>query len=216
MHPHQQLVRQFHETFGLTINDTPTLSPKDDALRINLIQEELDELKEGIANNDRVEIADALADLAYVIYGAGVTYGFILLDPFVMEATIPGMELRLSGIESALRDGSQVAVQCGLESLLEDVNYFAEIHEIPLDAVFTEVHRSNMSKLWTDVEVEITTGDELDGVSEVEHEGNTYTFVGGDSSRLWLVKRADGKVLKSPSYSPADIVGVLARQKNEG
>ena len=47
-------------------------------LRVDLIQEELDELKEGIVNDDLVEVADALADLLYVVYGAGAAFGINL------------------------------------------------------------------------------------------------------------------------------------------
>lgn len=49
-------------------------------------------------------------------------------------------------------------------------------HGIDLDAVFSEVHRSNMTKLWEDGTVK---------------------------------KRDDGKILKPPTYEPADIQGVL-------
>ena len=47
-------------------------------LRIDLIQEELDELKEAIKNNDLVEVADALTDILYVTYGAGHAFGINL------------------------------------------------------------------------------------------------------------------------------------------
>jgi len=44
-------------------------------LRIDLIQEELNEFKEAINNNDIVEVADALTDILYVTYGAGHSFG---------------------------------------------------------------------------------------------------------------------------------------------
>ena len=44
-------------------------------LRIDLIEEELNELKEAIKNNDIVEVADALTDILYVTYGAGHSFG---------------------------------------------------------------------------------------------------------------------------------------------
>lgn len=47
-------------------------------LRVDLIEEELDELKEAIANDDLVEVADALTDLLYVVYGAGAAFGINL------------------------------------------------------------------------------------------------------------------------------------------
>ena len=39
-------------------------------LRMDLIEEELDELQYGLDNQDMVEVADALTDLLYVVYGA--------------------------------------------------------------------------------------------------------------------------------------------------
>lgn len=69
-------VAEFHETFDLPVLDKPQLIPEDRAqLRINLLTEELRELKEAIANDDLVEIADALCDLQYVLSGAILEYG---------------------------------------------------------------------------------------------------------------------------------------------
>ena len=51
-------------------------------LRINLIEEELDELQMAVDNQDMVEVADALTDLLYVVYGAGHAFGIDLDDCF--------------------------------------------------------------------------------------------------------------------------------------
>ena len=40
-------------------------------LRYNLIKEELDEFEKSIKEKNLTEVADALTDLLYVIYGAG-------------------------------------------------------------------------------------------------------------------------------------------------
>ena len=69
----------FMKTFGQEIKNKPSFSTeKINQLRISLIQEELDELKEAIANKDLLEVADALTDLLYVIYGAGHAFGINL------------------------------------------------------------------------------------------------------------------------------------------
>ena len=69
-------VSEFHSVFELPIRDTPTIPAKDRCdLRVNLLQEELNELKQAIADNDLVEIADALADLQYVLSGAVLEFG---------------------------------------------------------------------------------------------------------------------------------------------
>ena len=69
-------VAKFHETFDLPVLTEPTIpAPERCMLRVNLLQEELDELKEAITDNDLVEIADALCDLQYVLSGAIHEFG---------------------------------------------------------------------------------------------------------------------------------------------
>lgn len=69
-------VADFHRTFHLPILAKPAIPHEDRCrLRINLLQEELDELKEAIAAKDLVGVADALADLQYVLSGAVLEFG---------------------------------------------------------------------------------------------------------------------------------------------
>ena len=72
-------VKNFMETYGQEIkNKSEFPNEKIIKLRIDLIQEELDELKEAIKQNDIVEVADALTDILYVTYGAGHSFGIDL------------------------------------------------------------------------------------------------------------------------------------------
>src|SRR5208337_1253821 len=90
-------VREFHEAFGLPILSYPMFPTEDRReLRARLEAEELEELFHADKKHNLVEIADAAADLIYVILGRCLEYG------------------------------------------------------IPIDLVFDEVHRSNMSKLGED------------------------------------------------------------------
>ncbi len=69
-------VAKFHDTFNLPIVDEPGIpAPERCMLRVNLLQEELNELKEAIAENDLVEVADALCDIQYVLSGAILEFG---------------------------------------------------------------------------------------------------------------------------------------------
>ncbi|MEC4891122.1 MAG: MazG nucleotide pyrophosphohydrolase domain-containing protein [Nitrospira sp.] len=118
----QAMVEEFHRKFEIAIQAAPTeMSDATKGLRIRLIQEEFDELKESMAAGDLAAVAKEMADLLYVVYGTAVSYG------------------------------------------------------IDMDPVFREVHRSNLSK------------------------------VGG-------YKRADGKWVKPPTYSPAQVAPILAAQ----
>ena len=72
-------VGEFMKTFGQEVKNKPSFSTnKINELRISLIQEELDELKEAMHNKDLLEVADALTDLLYVTYGAGHAFGINL------------------------------------------------------------------------------------------------------------------------------------------
>jgi predicted HAD superfamily Cof-like phosphohydrolase len=70
-------VQQFHEAFGLVVTDAPTgaIPAELRALRIRLLEEELNEYKLASTAGDIVAIADALTDLAYVLFGTYVTHG---------------------------------------------------------------------------------------------------------------------------------------------
>lgn len=80
-----ELVGDFMEAFGQDVHCEPIwpdFSTRE--LRLDLIQEEFEELQEAIDNNDMVEVADALTDLLYVVYGAGHAFG-IDLDACFLE-----------------------------------------------------------------------------------------------------------------------------------
>lgn len=71
-----EMVSEFHKTFKAPILNKPTI-PSDDRcdLRVELLQEELNELKQAILDKDLVEIADALCDIQYVLSGAVLEFG---------------------------------------------------------------------------------------------------------------------------------------------
>ena len=61
-----------------------------------------------------------------------------------------------------------------------------------VDAAFCDIHRSNMSKCWSD--------DEIDSIP-----ADCRSTRVGDNRHI--VRRSDGKIVKSPSYSPARLGG---------
>ena len=69
----------FMKTFGQEVKTKPSFSTdKINKLRLDLIKEELSELKEAMNNKDLLEVADALTDILYVTYGAGHAFGINL------------------------------------------------------------------------------------------------------------------------------------------
>src|SRR2546429_8737965 len=85
MNQEQQMVHQFHERFGLVRNARPSVPGGNvHRLRTLLIEEELAEFRNAGESGDVVGVADALADLLYVVYGAAVEYG-LDLEPVFAE-----------------------------------------------------------------------------------------------------------------------------------
>lgn len=118
-------VKEFHEKFDVPIKTTTEFPDEERrTLRRALLAEEYKEYLLAEGENDMVEVADALADMVYIICGTALEYG------------------------------------------------------IPLDEVFMEIQRSNLSKL-----------DE-----------------NGD-----VVRREDGKVLKSDLFSPPKLERLLLK-----
>lgn len=94
--PHRVLscLREFYESFNQPVQDMPMFPlPERRKLRMKLLEEEYHEYRYAERGNDFVKVADALADMLYIIGGTALEYG------------------------------------------------------IPLDKIFLEVHRSNMTKL---------------------------------------------------------------------
>jgi|YNPBryantNP2012_1023418.scaffolds.fasta_scaffold04412_3 predicted HAD superfamily Cof-like phosphohydrolase len=70
-------VQQFHEAFGVPVAPRPTADLPADVrtLRVRLLAEELAEYEAAAAAGDLVAVADALTDLAYVLFGTYLAHG---------------------------------------------------------------------------------------------------------------------------------------------
>ena len=74
-----ECVKKFMQTFGQEVRTKASFpSDKIVSLRIDLINEELSELREAVKKKDIKEVADALTDILYVTYGAGHAFGINL------------------------------------------------------------------------------------------------------------------------------------------
>ena len=76
-------VIEFNRICGIQTYDNPrpeiiTDNPELTKLRLDLIIEETNELKEAIETTNFTEVADALTDILYVVYGAGASFGIDL------------------------------------------------------------------------------------------------------------------------------------------
>ncbi len=111
-------VQEFHETYGLPVEREQTTGSKQTKeLRINLLQEELDELKEALENDDMVETLDALIDLQYVLDGAFLSFG---LQNVKNEAF---SEVHRSNMSKLGEDGKPIRRE-GDGKVMKGPNYF--------------------------------------------------------------------------------------------
>ena len=76
-------VRQFMHTFGQEVLRGAAFPDEHTVqLRLELIDEECDELHDGVDRRSLVEVADALTDILYVVYGMGQAFGIDLNSCF--------------------------------------------------------------------------------------------------------------------------------------
>jgi len=70
-------VEQFHDVFKIGNRYSPTaeLDEKEYMLRYSLIKEENEEYLEACKNGDLVEIADAIGDQLYILFGTVLRHG---------------------------------------------------------------------------------------------------------------------------------------------
>ena len=110
-----ELVGDFMEVFGQEIKDEPVLPDWNTcALRLDLITEEVKELEVALANQNLIDIADALTDILYVVYGAGHAFGIDLDACFE--------EVHRSNMSKLGQDGKPVYREDG--KVLKGPDYF--------------------------------------------------------------------------------------------
>lgn len=108
-------VKKFMSVFGQEVKDQACFpDEKIQNLRVSLIEEELEELKQAIKDNDIKEVADALTDILYVTYGAGHAFGIDLDKCF--------HEVQQSNMSKLGEDGKPIYNEHG--KVLKGPNYF--------------------------------------------------------------------------------------------
>lgn len=145
-------VKEFHVTFEHPILLAPQIPDKKRCeLRYNLIKEELQEFKDACDAGDLVGIADAFADLQYVLSGSIIEFG--MAEKF--------------------------------------------------DSLFSEVHRSNMSKACTNEAEAFETIDKAQDSTGESH----HCVCRGEN--FFVYRTRDMKTVKSINYSPANLKALL-------
>lgn len=186
MNKMQEQVAKFHKAFVVPVNSTPSI-PSDFnrlILRCKLILEEA------------IEFCDACGVDVRILDNHDASQCSNLCMSTLQFKRYAISQPNLTAIADASTD-------------LKYVTFGADL-EFGIDAqkVFDEVHRSNLSKMWT----------ERERLEYLKYE-DSYSFepiflvsiLEGPSwnERCYSCKRSDGKIIKSPSYSPADIKTAL-------
>ncbi|MEO1714029.1 MAG: nucleoside triphosphate pyrophosphohydrolase family protein [Bacteroidota bacterium] len=116
-------VAEFHRTFQHPVLSEPTIpSEARCKLRVSLLAEELKELEAAIADQDLVEIADALCDIQYVLSGAVLEFG--LGEKFVElfnEVQRSNMSKTCASEEEAIATQQHYLAKDGTESYIKQV-----------------------------------------------------------------------------------------------
>jgi predicted HAD superfamily Cof-like phosphohydrolase len=158
-------VLEFHRIFNLNIGLLPYLPHlAERELRRVLLIEECEEFCKAYDEDDMVEMADGLADICYIIAGTCISYGIspegrymspyedklIQMDIFIHTNPKTLVQEELAKYMVAERDDDLEKVRTLLVGMM-DIVFGISLHlGIPINEVFLEVHRSNLSKVEED------------------------------------------------------------------
>ncbi len=111
-------VQEFHEAFGLGVQQSPVanLSMQKLKLRFDLMDEENKEYLEAAEKNDLVEVADALGDMLYILCGTILEHGM----QFKIEEVFD--EIQRSNMSKLGADGTPIYREDG--KVMKGPNYF--------------------------------------------------------------------------------------------
>jgi predicted HAD superfamily Cof-like phosphohydrolase len=211
------LVLAFHETYGQPVRTEPVYDVPEKLMRSELILEEASEFWDANKANDLVEMADALADLVYVAYGAAITHGVDVDASFGGHKETPAEVLRVVHRRQrqkirpipTLNVLSRNMTASGLNKTAvaydNYVRHTLEGNPDQIRALLTTIISSAYFAAFS-------LGIDLDDVLE-EVQRSNMSKLGEDGKPIY---REDGKVLKGPNFFTPDIAAVLKRQGWKG
>ncbi len=141
MNTYLEKVKAFHSLMDAPVLDYPYIPQNRQELRVSLIQEELNELKEAIADNNLVEVLDALCDLQYVLSGCILEFGLQKVFDNAFEAvhnsnmskacsteeelanTIKKYTLDNIPVDFIIKDGKYIVIRANDKKVLKNINY---------------------------------------------------------------------------------------------
>ena len=116
-------VAEFHQKFSHPIELKPTIPEiKRVVLRNNLIREELEELELASQEENITEVADAVVDLLYVVFGTALEYGLgEKLEALFDEVHASNLSKLENGLPIYANDGKVMKGKCYFKPNLADI-----------------------------------------------------------------------------------------------
>ena len=196
-------VCEFMEMAGQTVNynlidlstNTAVIT-----LRRALILEEVKELAAALAENDNIEIVDALIDILYVTWGAYAALG-LQYQPVNLELKLDSFINDLLTLAEFKVSHEEIAA--ALNSIIALVGQYCEVFHINRAECFKAVHDNNMTKFCDTVEeAEMTMAKYSE---DTRYVGVCYV----KKNNKYVVLDGKGKVLKAAKYKPVILRNVI-------
>lgn len=222
-----EVLPRFPDTYDTEIDDPYIFSkprifidyPKVAKLRLDLITEEIGELRDAINADDMKEVRDAMADILYVVYGMADVFG-VNMDTLYTQFnnmfiinheplnSLADHLAHIDASESRLKDDMDAfelkASMLDLFHIIIVVEQMYKFLGIDMYEDFRIIHNSNMSKLCNSEEEAIATVADY----EAKYAAGTSPYDSPYYYEIsWLGKwgvknRSTGKVLKNINYIP--------------
>ncbi|MEM1340981.1 MAG: nucleoside triphosphate pyrophosphohydrolase family protein [Pseudomonadota bacterium] len=103
------IVREWHEAFDVPVENVPTIPEQRAQMRLDILEEEVAELRAAVEAGDLVEALDALCDIQYVLDGTFLEFGLHQLKQDAM-AEVHSSNMSKLGADGrpVLRDDGKV------------------------------------------------------------------------------------------------------------
>ena len=101
------IVREWHEAFDVPVENAPMIPKQRARMRLDILEEEVAELRAAVEAGDLVEVLDALCDIQYVLDGTFLEFGLPQLKHDAMA------EVHSSNMSKLGTDGRPVLRDAG-------------------------------------------------------------------------------------------------------
>ena len=233
-----EAVGEFHRVFGHPIASTRqthliTENPKLVQFRIDLIDEEFQEMLQAVAENNITEVLDAAGDLTYVVNGMAQVFGIdmdldiynkiedfecilpetlqknlITQDPELVQHRMTLISISIEKLKYAVADNDVTIVADALADIMCYINGLSKVFGFDLYTVFRLVHESNMSKLCRNESEAMDTIKHyktLPGFEDIPVSYRPSTASNASDDSYYVIYNSDtGKILKSMYFNLPD------------